>query len=615
MVSHAWRSLVTDESIWKRLCKVWAFVAEDSAEQSLQRLSYKDYFKDAYITMMNWRHGGHLLRSHRLPSLSTEPASLHHTLHSHQPTIPLLPSFPHPHLHPHLSNQTPNTTISQAAETGVVTSLALDSDWVVVGLAGSRIHVFSAHTGVLARTLVGHEAGVWGVCLVSRGGGPKGKEKEKEKGKEKGKTREKFEDAFDALDLNSDHDHSRAGRSDSKPSVSADGFTTVTPKKGRKSKGNGKGRVSVSVPEQDPGVGIVGQADGGDSLDYLVSPNLRIALGLGPEGKGEGDGAVEEGREREQQGVGGRGVVDEDAEDEAGPCPATPAYVPDRQSDPCFASEGWGQPNALVVSGGCDKVIRVWDVKSGYCIYTLPGHTSTIRCMRVLHGRPIAVTGSRDGTVRVWDVQRGRAVRCLRGHGGSVRCLDVNGKRAVSGSYDMTCRLWNIDTGECLHDLRGHFSQIYSVAFDGVRVASGGLDTTVRIWDAETGQCTALLQGHTALVCQLQLSPSHSLLATGGSDGRVITFSLSTYLPLHRLAAHDSSVTALQFDGRFLVTGGNDGRVRLFETGSGRYVRELSEEGECVWKVGYTKDGTCAVMGKRAGKTVMEIWSFRPREG
>jgi F-box and WD-40 domain protein CDC4 len=29
------------------------------------------------------------------------------------------------------------------------------------------------------------------------------------------------------------------------------------------------------------------------------------------------------------------------------------------------ASRGWGQPNALVVSGGCDKVLRVWEVKSG----------------------------------------------------------------------------------------------------------------------------------------------------------------------------------------------------------------------------------------------------------
>ena len=128
-----------------------------------------------------------------------------------------------------------------------------------------------------------------------------------------------------------------------------------------------------------------------------------------------------------------------------------------------------------------------------------------------------------------------------------------------------------------------------------------------------TRHCIAVLHGHTALVCQLQLSPNYSILATGGSDGRVITFSLSTFLPVHRLAAHDSSVTALQFDKRFLVTGGNDGRVRLFETGSGKYVRELSEEGEIVWKVGYA-GGTCAVMGKRAGKTVMEIWSFRPRE-
>jgi F-box and WD-40 domain protein CDC4 len=148
------------------------------------------------------------------------------------------------------------------------------------------------------------------------------------------------------------------------------------------------------------------------------------------------------------------------------------------------------------------------------------------------------------------------------------------------------------------------------VAFDGVRIASGGLDTTVRIWDADTGACIALLQGHTALVCQLQLSPT--LLATGGSDGRVITFSLATFAALHRIAAHDSSVTALQFGRHFLVTGGNDGRLRLFEVATGNYVRELSEPSESVWKV-VCRGDTCAVMCKRGGKTVVEIWSFRPR--
>lgn len=122
-----------------------------------------------------------------------------------------------------------------------------------------------------------------------------------------------------------------------------------------------------------------------------------------------------------------------------------------------------------------------------YCIYILRGHTSTIRCLKVLHGRPIAVSGSRDRTVRVWDIQRGRLLRVLEGHTQSVRCLDVCGNRVVSGSYDCTCRVWDVDTGACLHVLRGHFHQIYTVAFDGVRIASGGLDTTVRVWNAATG--------------------------------------------------------------------------------------------------------------------------------
>ncbi|CDO75199.1 hypothetical protein BN946_scf184794.g6 [Trametes cinnabarina] len=292
-----------------------------------------------------------------------------------------------------------------------------------------------------------------------------------------------------------------------------------------------------------------------------------------------------------------------------------------KPSYPGGSSDGWGQPNALVVSGGCDKELRVWDVKSGYCVYVLRGHTSTIRCLKVLHGRPVAVSGSRDRTVRVWDVQRGRLLRVLEGHTQSVRSLDVCGNRIVSGSYDCTCRIWDVDTGACLHVLRGHFHQIYTVAFDGVRVASGGLDTTVRVWDASTGACLALLQGHTALVCQLQLT--RTILATGGSDGRVITFSLkdNAFSVIQRLAAHDSSVSGLQLDERFLVTSGNDGRVRLYEfefaqgASAGemqcRFVRDMCEPSESVWKVAYTRE-TCAILSKRAGKMVVEIYSFKP---
>ena len=133
------------------------------------------------------------------------------------------------------------------------------------------------------------------------------------------------------------------------------------------------------------------------------------------------------------------------------------------------------------------------------------------------------------------------------------------------------------------------------------------------------------------------------MLATGGSDGRVITFSLrgAAFSVVQRLAAHDSSVSGLQLDDRFLVTSGNDGRVRLYKfehpppssspstaaasaganaggNGGGgegdpqcSFVRDMCEPSESVWKVAYTRE-TCAILCKKAGKMVVEIWSFKP---
>ncbi|KAF5362293.1 hypothetical protein D9756_002048 [Leucocoprinus leucothites] len=493
MVSKHWYKLVTEECVWRGMCRTHGFEDFDD-DHSMARwqkedfpvwkedFSYREHYKISHITMTNWRKGGSLLQSHRVPVVN--------------------------------------------AENGVVTSLALDREWIVIALANNKIHVFSAKTGVLARTLVGHDAGVWAVCLVSKGGYP-----------------------------------ARPPRDD-----------------------NARKKGKHDVDTLRSGVESLNIAQ---TQEQYISPSLRTALGLDLHDDGPGSSDTWEDR----------------------PWPKADAF-PGKCSDSTSASQGWGQPNALVVSGGCDKVIKVWDIKTGYCIYNLTGHTSTVRCIRVLHNRPIAVSGSRDATVRVWDIQRGRALRVLRGHRHSVRCLDVCGNRVVSGSYDTTCRVWDIDTGACLHVLRGHYHEIYSVAFDGVRIASGGLDTTVRVWDAQTGDCVALLQGHTALVCQVQLSPN--ILATGGADGRVITFDLSKYTVLHRIAAHDSSVTSLQFDQNFLVTGGNDGRTRLYDTATGSYIRDLTEPSETVWKVAYLKD-TCAIMCKRAGRTIVEIWNMRPK--
>ncbi|KAF2834383.1 WD40 repeat-like protein [Patellaria atrata CBS 101060] len=264
----------------------------------------------------------------------------------------------------------------------------------------------------------------------------------------------------------------------------------------------------------------------------------------------------------------------------------------------------------LLVSGGCDRDVRVWNMATGASVHTLRGHTSTVRCLKMSDANT-AISGSRDTTLRIWDITKGICKHVLVGHQASVRCLEIHGDLIVSGSYDTTARIWSISEGKCLRTLNGHFSQIYAIAFDGKRIATGSLDTSVRIWDPTDGRCMAILQGHTSLVGQLQMRGD--VLVTGGSDGSVRVWSLTENQPIHRLAAHDNSVTSLQFDDTRIVSGGSDGRVKIWDLAKGALVRELSQPAEAVWRVVFEEE-KAVIMASRGGKTVMEVWSFAPPE-
>lgn len=103
----------------------------------------------------------------------------------------------------------------------------------------------------------------------------------------------------------------------------------------------------------------------------FVPPSLRVALGLSSDLESESSGADAEGMDwANDEGL--DIVINEDAEledidmDIGGEGPRVPPVGhPGKPSSPTGSSEGWGQPNALVVSGGCDKVVKVWDIRSG----------------------------------------------------------------------------------------------------------------------------------------------------------------------------------------------------------------------------------------------------------
>lgn len=158
-----------------------------------------------------------------------------------------------------------------------------------------------------------------------------------------------------------------------------------------------------------------------------------------------------------------------------------------------------GRP--VIVSGGDDQIIRVWDLATGRSIGAdLTGHLGQVTALASgeLDGRMVLVSGALgEGGVRVWDPLAGRQTSThpapAEGLGGSsaLYALDVGeieGRPvAVSGSYNKGIQFWKLTDGTPAgQPLYGHEGPVKSVALTELRgrtlVVSGGDDGTVRAW-------------------------------------------------------------------------------------------------------------------------------------
>jgi len=96
------------------------------------------------------------------------------------------------------------------------------------------------------------------------------------------------------------------------------------------------------------------------------------------------------------------------------------------------------------------------------------------------------VSGSCDRTIRVWDPEKNSVLRTMRGHAANVTSLAMSSGNDVlaSGSMDKTIRLWNFQDGTTLCVLEGHSKFIYNVIFATNAIFSAGEDG-IFMWPEE----------------------------------------------------------------------------------------------------------------------------------
>jgi hypothetical protein len=64
-------------------------------------------------------------------------------------------------------------SIHTSTDEGVVTTLAMNTKYIAIGMANTRIHLFEAERGRFIRSFDGHDLGVWALYLVTSGSPPR----------------------------------------------------------------------------------------------------------------------------------------------------------------------------------------------------------------------------------------------------------------------------------------------------------------------------------------------------------------------------------------------------------------------------------------------------------
>ena len=285
------------------------------------------------------------------------------------------------------------------------------------------------------------------------------------------------------------------------------------------------------------------------------------------------------------------------------------------------ASIGLSPDGRLLVSGGHDETIRLWDAQSGREIRQFsPNEGSNTAVAFSPNGQSIASSAMRlfndDMGVHLWDPRTGREVSRLTGYNRNVTCLAFNPEGTLlatgcesTGTEKGRVRLWTLGDRLAHVDLGKHQGRVNRVMFIGTgRIfLTSGDDGTVRQWDSAKREAKGGISFQVGPILGLAYDKSRQLIAAGGAGLQVFEGSTKE---MHNLAGNRVVVRSLVMlpKSQRLLAGCADGVLRAYSLASYNLHREWPGHQGAIHDVAVGRDESVAWTAGMDGS--IRAWSL-----